>query len=59
VGGRPEHSTCRVGFRPDRKNSGFQTEKILPVNVPWDVSGLIFRVGLGLGRAARAFYSAK
>jgi hypothetical protein len=33
--------------------------KILPMTIPLDASGLNFRVGPGLGRAARAFYSVK
>jgi hypothetical protein len=47
---RPEHFMGRA-------------EKILPMPIPWDVSGLNFRAMLGrgpeLGRAARAFYSVK
>jgi hypothetical protein len=37
----------------------FRVEKILPMTVPLDTSGLNFRVGLGLGRAARTFYGVK
>jgi hypothetical protein len=49
---RPEHSTGRAGFGSGRKKLGFlRNEKILPMTVPWDVSGLSFRAG----RAARAF----
>jgi hypothetical protein len=41
------------------KNWVFQAEKILPMPAPWDVSGLSFRAGPGLGRVAYAFYSVK
>jgi hypothetical protein len=37
----------------------FRAEKILPMTIPLGASGLNFRAGLGLGRAARAFYSVK
>jgi hypothetical protein len=35
----------------------FRAEKILPMTIPLDASGLNFRAGLG--RAARVFYSVK
>jgi hypothetical protein len=47
---RPEHFTSRA-----KKIWVFGAEKILPMTVPWDVSGLSFRVGPELGRAARVF----
>jgi hypothetical protein len=37
----------------------FRAEKILPMTIPLDASGLNFRAGPGLGRAARTFYSVK
>jgi hypothetical protein len=46
---RPEHSTGRVEFGPGQKTQVFRVEIILPMPVSWDVSGLSFRVGLGLG----------
>jgi hypothetical protein len=47
----PEHITGRAGFELDRKkNPGFLAEKIMPMPVPWDVSGLSFRAGLGADR---------
>jgi hypothetical protein len=50
-------SISRVGFGPSRKNSAFfRAEKILTMTVSWDMSGLSFRAGFGLGRAACAFH---
>jgi hypothetical protein len=57
---RPEHFSGRVGFGPgSKKFLLFRAEKILLMTIPLDASGLNFRAELGLGRAARAFYSVK
>jgi hypothetical protein len=48
-------SISRAGSSSGRVRAGskkirvFRAEKILPMTVPWDVSGLSFRVGLGPG----------
>jgi hypothetical protein len=49
-------SIFRVG---PKKFLLFWDEKILPMTIPLDASGLNFRARLGLGRAARTFYSVK
>jgi hypothetical protein len=52
-------------FGPGRVRAGlkkillFRAEKIQSMTILLDVSGLNFRAGPGLGRAARAFYSVK
>jgi hypothetical protein len=57
---RPEHLSGRAEFGPGRKNFlFFRAEKILPMTIPLDISGLNFRAGPGLGRDARTFYSVK
>jgi hypothetical protein len=43
---RPEHFSGRAGLK---KFLLFRIEKILPMTIPLDASGLNFRVGLGLG----------
>jgi hypothetical protein len=50
---------CRHEYFSDwtEKIRLFRAEEILPMTVPWDTSGLQFRVGPGLGRGTRAFYS--
>jgi hypothetical protein len=52
------HGPGRVRVEP-KKIRVFRVEKIIPTTVPWDVSRLSFRIGPGLGRAARAFYTVK
>jgi hypothetical protein len=57
---RTEHFSGRVGFESgSKKFLLFRAEKILRMTIPPGASGLNFRAGLGLGRAARAFYSVK
>jgi hypothetical protein len=57
INSRPEHFSGRAGFGPGRKKIMlFQAEKILPMTIPLDASGLNFRDGLGLGSGrARAW----
>jgi hypothetical protein len=45
---RAFHGAGRVRARP-KKIWVFRAEKILPMTVPWDMSGLNFRAGLGPG----------
>jgi hypothetical protein len=40
---RPEHSTGRPGSGRAEKTLVFRVEKILPMVVPWDVTGQSFR----------------
>jgi hypothetical protein len=49
----------RAGFGPGRKKSGFFCAEKIVMTFLWDVAGLSFRGGLGLGRTARVFYSVK
>jgi hypothetical protein len=51
---RPEHFSG-----PAEKIYVILGRKILPMTIPLDASGLNFRAGLRLGRAARVFYSVK
>jgi hypothetical protein len=51
---RPEHFSGRP-----KKIYVILGRKILPMTIPLDASGLNFRAGLRLGRAARVFYSVK
>jgi hypothetical protein len=61
----PVHLHCSSIFRAGRVRVGlkkillFRSEKIIPMIIPLDVSGLNFRAGPELGRAARVFYSVK
>jgi hypothetical protein len=52
-------SLVGLGSGRAEKTLVFCVEKILPMTVPWDASGLSFRAGPGLGRDGRVFYSLK
>jgi hypothetical protein len=52
---KPEHSKGQAGFESDQKIWFFRAEKILPMTIPWDASGLSFRAEPGLGWAACIF----